>query len=212
VTPDGYSNDALSVMRALRDGTELSDRAFDEALFPREVRRHSDAFWTPLEVVRRVIDLIVPSTSTRVLDVGSGAGKFCIVGAALTGATFVGIEHRLSLVEAATEAATLARTPGASFIHGDFRFVDVTSFDVFYFYNPFEENLLPLEQRIDATVPLSPAKFVGDVRRAESMLARARKGTCVAMYHGFKGAMPTQYRRIARESCRMGYIDVWVKR
>src|SRR4051812_11246359 len=82
----------------------LTEDDFD-VVFPERVRRHSPHFWTPIEVAEAAASFLAPSPLVRVLDIGSGAGKFCIVGAARTGAHFSGIEQRPHLVAVARYAA-----------------------------------------------------------------------------------------------------------
>jgi len=91
------------LLRRLNDAT-ITDSDFDD-VYPSPIRRVSASFWTPVSVAARAARLLVRDASTRVLDIGSGAGKFCIVGAAVTGASFTGIEHRGHLVEVARVAA-----------------------------------------------------------------------------------------------------------
>src|SRR4029077_8901586 len=64
-----------------------SDDEFDSA-YDKQIRELSEQHWTPLWVAARVAHLLTRSGATRVLDVGSGAGKFCIVGALSTDAEF----------------------------------------------------------------------------------------------------------------------------
>jgi SAM-dependent methyltransferase len=195
----------------LRNGFAVSDFVFDDTFMPLTERRVSTLFWTPVNIALRVAELLVPRRSTRVLDIGSGVGKFCIVGAAATGARFVGVEHRQHLVHIATAAATEARLRTARFLHGDFGALDVRNFDSAYLYNPFEESCLPEAYQLDATIDLSATRFCTDVRRAEMLLAGARPGTRVATYHGFGGEMPSGYDHALRERHGAGYLDLWIK-
>jgi hypothetical protein len=71
----------------------IRDRDFD-SLFPDMYQEISDTHWTPVEIARRAAQLLVADSSTRVLDVGSGIGKFCLIGALTTSAHFVGVEQR----------------------------------------------------------------------------------------------------------------------
>src|SRR5207248_1405117 len=138
-------------------------------------------------------------------DVGSGSGKFCLIGAAATGARFTGIEHREKLVWTARTAAVRLGAEGARFLHGTFDSVDVSNFDGFYFFNPFGENLWS-EEHFDETVELSHDRFTADIERAEMLLTRARVGTRVVTYHGFGGEMPSGYRRTLREPWYRDYL------
>ena len=198
-----------SVSRRLREG-RVVDSEFDD-IYPTSVRDVSSSFWTPVSVAMRAAELLVHRASTRVLDVGSGAGKFCIVGAAVTGASFTGIEHRAHLVETARSAASRLGIEGARFVHGAFDTADVATYDAIYFFNPFEENLWDSEARLDDTVKLSDERFIADIEHAERLLAGARIGTRVVTYHGFGGEMPPGYCRALRERCHTGHLELWVK-
>lgn len=202
---------AKEIVEQLRRRNVIADRVFDETFFPLPAQRVSPSFWTPIEVAVRVAQLLVPRRATRVLDIGSGVGKFCIVGAAYTGALFVGVEHRSHFVRIATTAAARAGTDTARFFHGNFDIIDIRSFDSIYLFNPFEENCWPARDRLDLTVALSATKFYADVRRVETLLAGARGGTRVVTYHGFGGQMPDDYELVLRERRHSGYLDFWIK-
>src|SRR3954471_20676012 len=98
-------SDPAPDQRALSRHELGADDEFD-TVYSERVRSHSERHWTPVEVATRAADLLVASAYTRVLDVGSGAGKFCIVGALATRhGRFYGVEQRADLVHAAREAA-----------------------------------------------------------------------------------------------------------
>lgn len=194
----------------LRQGGRLSDSVFDE-VFPSGARNVSCNFWTPVAVAQRAAWLLVQEGCRRVLDVGSGVGKFCVVGAASTDATFVGIEHRGHLIVAAREAARRIGVSSAHFIHGTLDGMVASEFDAFYFFNPFEENLWTAEVQLDQTVALSERRFEADVKCAQQMLAQARVGTRVVTYYGLGAAMPTSYVLSYQEPHRSSFLKLWVK-
>ncbi len=197
------------VMR-LRAGRAVTDASFDE-IYPGNIRRLSATFWTPVAVACRAATLLAPDRASRVLDVGAGAGKLCILGSIATGATFVGVEQRAHLVEIAVRAASRASARGASFVHGHFDALDVTAFTGIYFFNPFEENLWPPKERIDEAPGPCAAKFDEDVRRAHAMLQRTRAGTRVVAYHGLGALMPHGFVHVLRERQHTGYLDLWIR-
>jgi SAM-dependent methyltransferase len=197
-----------ALSKDLREGRAV-DAEFD-LIYPPTVRSVSSSFWTPMSVAIRAAELLVYRASTRVLDVGSGPGKFCIVGAAVTGASFTGIEHREHLVRTARGAAARLGVEGARFLHGTFDTLSVANFDAFYFFNPFEENIWDLDH-LDRTVELSHTRFEADVKRAQKLLAAARVGTRVVTYHGLGGEMPSGYVQVLRESRHTGYLELWMK-
>ena len=82
-----------------------SDNRFNR-LFPEPVRLLAARHWTPLAVARKAASFLAADKGKRILDIGSGAGKFCLAAAYFTpDADFFGIEHRNDLVEYAQEAA-----------------------------------------------------------------------------------------------------------
>src|SRR5262245_18490885 len=104
-------NDSFeAVLAALRRGELVMDRDFDE-VFPFWSRKASSVHWTPVEVAVRAAMLLTgpaasPASVTRILDVGAGIGKFCILAAAiLPSARVRGIEQRAHLVDIARTAA-----------------------------------------------------------------------------------------------------------
>src|SRR3954452_18195742 len=71
---------AAALGDALRSGAAVPDAEFDR-LFPDELRDRSYLHWTPVEVAVRAAELLAPSPrGIRVLDVGAGVGKLCLIG------------------------------------------------------------------------------------------------------------------------------------
>jgi hypothetical protein len=188
----------------------LADEDFD-FVFPEVVRAHASQFWTPVEVAEAAAAFLAPDPSVRVLDVGSGPGKFCIVGAATTGARFSGIEQRPHLVAIAKQAACILCVPQAEFIVGTIDEVNWSSYDAFYLYNPFEENVFQEEGCYDHTVILSEQRFWRDVAFTECVLARAPMGTRIATYHGFGGRIPPSYELVDKRRYGRGILRFWTK-
>jgi len=197
-------------LRDLVRQRRATDSQFDEA-YPLAVRAASASFWTPVAVATRAAELLARDGAGRIADIGSGAGKFCLVGAATTQATFVGVEQRSRLVDAARAAATRLEIARASFIHGTIEHLDPLAYDGFYLFNPFEENLWAPTEQLDSSVELSEARFVADIVLTERLLASARPGTRLVTYHGYGAAPPEEYRHVLRERHHTGYLDLWVK-
>ncbi|PIR15353.1 MAG: SAM-dependent methyltransferase [Elusimicrobia bacterium CG11_big_fil_rev_8_21_14_0_20_64_6] len=198
------------VVGDLRGGRTVSDLQFDQ-VYPPEIRRLSPTHWTPVEVAVRAGALLAPDESARVLDVGSGCGKFCSV-AALSGlGRFIGVEQRPHLLAAAEMSAEELGADRASFVPGNMADLDWSSFDAFYLFNPFFENSSK-SIRIDETVSFGGGKFARYVEVVRAKLDNAKAGTKVATYHGFGGEMPAGYRRVKKEPMRSDFLELWVKR
>ena len=185
---------------ALRAGTPVSDLQFD-ALYPAHLRKLSFVHWTPVRVARRAAELLVDRPGTRVLDVGSGAGKLCIVGALTTQGCFVGVECRRALVEAGTDVVQRHGIPRVELVHGDMNAVDFGAFDAFYFYNPFYERLMALS-RSDEGSAETLRRHEREVSLVERRLAHAQADVRVVTFHGFGGVWPPRDKRVAHERYR----------
>jgi SAM-dependent methyltransferase len=193
-------------------GGELTDRRFDQ-VYPRSLRDISREHWTPVRVARRAAELLVQGGATSVLDIGSGPGKFCIVGALTTSLRFTGVERRRFLVDAARAAAARLGVAGrVRFCQANVLDFDFAGHDGFYLFNPFFEQvggrrLMP----IDAEVGHSGNLFQLYVKAVERKLAAAPPGTAVAIYHGFGGDLP-DYEEEHAEDIGDGDLALWKKR
>lgn len=200
-----------SLLRQLFQANGDVDSVFD-AVYPDWVRHLSKSHWTPFHVAVRAARLLVTSARTRILDVGSGAGKFCIIGALVTEGTFVGVEQRRGLVDVATQAA---RRYGVeeriSFMHANMTTIDWNEYDAFYLYNPFHEHTRRAQSTIDSSIELAEHFRDRYVAFTRQQLKLAPAGTRVATYHGFGGRMPASYKCVRREGCGTDFVELWVK-
>lgn len=172
----------------------MSDAAFDGVL-PTELRHLSAVHWTPYSVAVRAAEWLAPEPAMRVLDVGSGVGKLCVIGALATGAAWHGVERHRAAVRAAVGAAqAFGVSHRTHFVHGDALSIGWAPFDSFYFYNPFE--VFPLHDAVPEIL---------------ERLAWLRPGTRVVTYHGLGGEMPSCYRRIRRENLELGDLELWIR-
>jgi precorrin-6B methylase 2 len=198
------------VAATLRKGLPLRDAQFD-ALYPPWARRPGRIHWTPVEVARRAAQLLVTHPGTRVLDVGAGVGKFCMVAALTTPGVFYGIEQRRHLVKLAKEIAAQLGISNARFLPGNMTTLDWRSFDAFYLYNPFSENIPGLLDPIDETVELKGSLYARYIEFVREQLAMTGVGTRVVTFHGYGGGLPPAYEMVSDERCGNGHLELWVK-
>jgi SAM-dependent methyltransferase len=198
---------AQALRDALAGGAAVSDAELDQ-VFPEELRDRSYLHWTPVAVAVRAAALLAPLPSLRILDVGAGVGKLCLIGAAITGATWWGIEQDAVQVAAASHAAwALDVDRKTRFVHGDGSRLSWDEFDGFYFYNPFTTLMLAPH----ASPFVRYATIQHTLRRIEQRLATARPGTRVVTYHGFGGTLPAGYTLAAREPAGGDALELWLR-
>lgn len=198
-----------SLLSDLREGRTVPDRRFDR-LYPPEVRVHSKVHFTPVKVALRVRDWVGFDPSLRVLDVGSGCGKFCLVFAASGEGKVTGIEQRPFLHEAATKASDRLGVRNATFVCGRMEDLDWTGFNTFYFFNPFYERIA-YRKGIDDRTPPHAAIFFEHLRVVKEKLGEAKSGSRVLTYHGLGGKMPSEWVLVRTEPIGTDALQMWVK-
>lgn len=187
------------------------DQSFDYHL-PQRVRVKSAFHFTPVTVARRAAQLLAPRDGMRVLDVGAGPGKFCVIAAReRPTCKFVGIEQRPLLVELAQRLAHRMSAANATFLQGDALEHDWSGYDALYLFNPFGELLLRSALTIDQTVLRSQSRFEACVDGTRAKLAALRPGTRVVTYHGLGAAAPDGYELAERVQLGTDVLELWIK-
>lgn len=185
-----------------------TDSGFND-LFPREIQRYARRHWTPLDIINLSIDFLAEKNS-KVLDIGSGVGKFCLTGAYYApNAHFYGIEQRHNLVDLAVKAQKELGIENATFIKGNFTQLNLQDFDHFYFFNSFFENL-DVAGRIDDTLECSPALFKYYNHYLYSELKKMPSGTRIVTYHSILEEIPREYELV--QCFEDADLNFWIKR
>lgn len=185
----------------------VEDERFD-LIYPPEIRDLSCRHWTPVVVARRAAEFLVSEPKTRVLDLGCGPGKFCMVGALTTGGHFTGVEQRQQLAQLAQATIEREQIRNAEIIHANVTEIDFCAYDAFYLFNPFEENLSKMG-KIDSSVKLSKALYERYARHVATQFAQAPLGTRVVTYGGLCEEVPICYE--CPRSSFGGTLKLWQK-
>jgi SAM-dependent methyltransferase len=193
---------------ALRAGESVSDVTFDAHL-PVRYQAASVVHWTPMQACKDAVEWLAPEPGARVLDVGSGVGKLCLVGALTTPATFVGVEQRPHLVELSRNLAWQLGAKSALFVCKDAFDIDWGDYSSLYFYNPFIEGLFTEDRRIDTAIELSEELHAASVLRLADKLSTLRKGTRVVVYHALGCTFPCGFERVALKRSVHSDLELW---
>ncbi|MFN3299281.1 MAG: methyltransferase domain-containing protein [Sediminibacterium sp.] len=170
-----------------------SDQHFDQ-LYPPSISALASRHWTPLAVAKEAAAFLAVGSNTRILDIGSGVGKFCMIGAQFhPHAVFTGVEQRDSLTKIAQSIAQELSLANTHFLTGNFTEIDFTQYHHFYFYNAFYENLID-NDAIDQTVEQSPELFNTYNRKLYKQLKKLPAGTRIATFHSSENEMPSTYQ------------------
>ncbi len=191
------------------DSFFVSEAQFNK-LYPSSIHHLSDQHWTPISIARAAGSFLGQDAGCRILDIGAGIGKFCLVAAAQQPRChFIGIEQRKNLVHLAESAKRQTGSENVSFLTGDFQQIDFSHFDHFYFFNSFYENLATEKSWIDDKVGHSLSLYEHYTDRLHEKLAGMPVGTRLATYHSFHEVVPAHYKLIG--SARDTMLRYWIK-
>jgi len=183
------------------------DAAFD-TLYPPHIRDLSQLHWTSLDIALEASNFLA-SPGARVLDIGSGVGKFCIAAAVYHPDTqFFGIEQRKELFTFAKSAQEAIGVENVHFSYGNLMDLNYENYDHYYFYNSFYENIEP-GSRIDYSVNASFELYNQYTWYVHEMLSNRPAGTKLVTYHTQDKQIPSSYKLIENSYSR--FLKMWVK-
>lgn len=175
-----------------------SDDEFNQ-LYTKDIQYLANRHWTPLNVAISASRFLAVEPNQKILDIGSGAGKFCLTGAYYYPNTFFyGIEQRKKLVETADAIKNLLPLKNVAFIHGNFTKLNLSRFDHFYFYNSFYENL-DGTAKIDDSIAYSGELYNYYNAYLFKQLEGVRPGTRLATYHAIGIEIPSCFHIVGSD-------------
>lgn len=178
-------------------------------LYPSSLHAQANMHWTPLSVARKAAEFLAVGQTPRILDIGSGAGKFCLAAAYYRPAAFyTGVEQRKELVEQAEKANRVLGLQQVSFVYGNLLSADLAEYDHFYFFNAFFENLEETF-RIDNSIPYSRELYARYNRFLFRQLEKKPPGTRLATFHSTENEIPGMYHEVGAEE--EGLLKFWIK-
>lgn len=185
-----------------------SDNKFD-SLYPLSIQLLSKRHWTPLGIARKAAKFLATHDEVRILDIGSGAGKFCLAAAYYEPrGLYHGIEQRKNLIEHADAVRAKLELKNISFINGNFTKLDFADFDHFYFFNSFYENLAGTD-KIDSKLLYSVELYNYYNRYLYNLLEQRPSGTRLVTYHSLEDEIPPNYHEVGAELDNL--LKFWIK-
>lgn len=185
-----------------------TDQNFDQ-LYPPEIAALASRHWTPISIAKEAAAFLAVGQQPRILDIGSGVGKFCMVGANNhPEAFFAGIEQRPLLTDIAQTISQQLNLTNTAFITGDFTKMDFSQYQHFYFYNAFYENLIDNDS-IDQSIVQTPELYNLYNRKLHNLLKKLSSGTRIASFHSSDNEMPKGYEIVGVGSNED--LKFWIK-
>lgn len=195
------------IFEDLKQKKSIDDNEFNQ-LFPLRIKKLAARHWTPVKIAGKAADFLVDRPNTKVLDIGSGAGKFCLVGAACTKGMFYGVEQRESLIKLSRKIARKYKIDNIEFIHANITEVSFLDYDAFYFFNSFQENL-DLTARIDKSITPSERLYNLYTRYLTEQLEKTPVGTKLVTYWSSGREVPKSFS--LESVCYSGVLSFWRK-
>jgi hypothetical protein len=202
---------ARRLAEALRTGSCPVDHTFDRFL-PEPLRVVSPQYWSPLAVAKRAAEWLDDVGVHNVVDIGSGAGKFCVAGALFGRCHFIGLEQRVFLVDSARALARLFDVNDrVRFVRGALGAVPAPVADAYYLFNPFGQYWFEADDMVQTNVEFGNERLADDVAAAEQLLRRAPVRTWLLTYNGFGGRVPDGYELLRVDWELPGVLRLWRK-
>ncbi|MCX6295605.1 MAG: methyltransferase domain-containing protein [Bacteroidetes bacterium] len=195
------------IFECLKLSINIDDDAFN-TVYPEKIRTLAKRHWTPVEIAKRAAAFLVDKPGTKVLDIGSGVGKFCLVGASCTKGNFTGIEHRKALVDLSNKISRNHRIQNTNFINANIISIKFKEYEAFYFYNSFHENV-DMTAKIDDNIQTSFELYNLYHTHVYNQLSLAPIGTRLATYWSTKREVPSSYH--LKFSYKDGLLLFWEK-
>jgi SAM-dependent methyltransferase len=195
------------IFECLKLNIDVQDDHFN-TLYPDWIRDQARRHFTPVEVAKLAADFLVDKPQTRVLDIGSGAGKFCMVGASCTAGHFTGIDYRPHLIDLSKSIASHYHISSVEFVCDNVINIDFAAFEAFYFFNSFQEHIDDTA-RMDDKVETGRELYERYHTYVFEQLSRAPKGTRLATYWGLEDRIPPSYA--LQYTLHKGLLKLWEK-
>jgi len=194
--------------------SQYLDEIFDNErsllqLYPLSIQLLDKLHWSPLPVIYKAVQFLAEKKDAKILDIGSGTGKFCLAGAYYKpSAFFYGVEQRRYLIGHAEAVKEKTGSRKVTFLHKNFTQLNLKEFDGFYFYNSFFE-CIPGTDKIDDSIAYSPELYHYYSRYLRLQLDEMPAGTRVVTYCSWNDEIPPGYRLVESDTDQL--LKFWEK-
>lgn len=187
-----FKNKYKMIFKYLESDLEVEDKDFD-LIYPSKIKAVAATHFTPVKVSKIAAFYLADRKGVKVLDIGAGAGKFCMIGSACTDGYFTGIEQRKTLWQVARRISKRYNLTNVKFINANIIDISFKDFDAFYFFNAFYENISILG-KINDEIELSRELYEKYSDYVKEQLDLKPIGTKLVTYYSFLNEVPDSYK------------------
>lgn len=190
---DSKIEEEVMIFKNIQSNIEIIDSDFDQ-IYPNKIKKIADIHFTPIQVSKTAAQYLADREGVKILDVGSGAGKFCMIGSACTEGHFIGVEQRKGLCTVAKRITRKYKLTNVEFIHSNITDISFKEFDAFYFFNSFYENISIFANKIDDEITLNRDLYPLYSAYVKEQLDSMPIGTKLVTYFSFLKEIPDSYK------------------
>lgn len=196
------------VFEQLKQQKYPSDLKFD-AIYPKTYQEHSARHFTPVAIAVKAAKWLASDPEDKILDIGSGVGKFCCIGSSVSGAQFYGVEKRKTLINLSNKIKRSYQLKNVHFVNKDFTELDFSRFSGIYFFNSFQEQM-DETCVLDETSRVSLEAYQLYHEQLRLKLEECKPGTRLVTYYTMKNKIPSSYRFI--DANETGLLKFYIKK
>lgn len=180
------------LFKHIKSDIDVADSDFN-SIYPDKIKQAAVTHFSPIKVAKIAANYLADKSGIRVLDIGAGAGKFCMIGSACTDGYFIGVEQRRSLHNLSKQIASQYNLTNIEFINSNIRNIKFKEFDAFYFYNSFYENVCPIAGLTDE-IELRNDLYYKYSAYVKEQLDEMPIGTKLVTYFSSASVTPDSYK------------------
>lgn len=199
--------DFMTTLQDLLQQEQVFDDDFDALLFP-QFQNHSNRHYTAIYVAKLALEFLIQDEQTHVLDIGSGVGKFCTVGALLYPNPFTGIEYRKDQVDIARQIASQFDWNRVNYLQDNVLNQTFKDYDAIYLFNPFLEHK-DETAKMDHQIEIAPSDYSRYKNHVHFQLEQKPIGTRLVSYYCEKAQIPSSYQ--LKQSKLGATLQFWEK-
>jgi len=196
------------IFNQLKQERIIPDKEFDQ-IFPPKIRSLSERHWTPVLVAKIASNFLCQDDNQRIVDIGSGVGKFCFVAGTLQPkSTFYGIDLRDSFIKLSKKIKKKYSLDNIDFEYRDILETDFSSYDGIYFFNSFQEKIDD-SSVMDEESAVSHELYNVYTQHLYQKFLQMPAGTRLVTYHTAEFCIPENYKMV--ENHLMGNVKCYIK-
>jgi hypothetical protein len=181
----------IDIKLKLKAGKEVFDDEIDFLLNP-SFQPHADRHFTSIYIAQLAVKFLTENGEKHILDIGSGTGKFCLIGGMISTSKFTGIEYRSDFVEEANKFISAAELTHVQFINANMLDCSFEDYNAFYMFNPFLEHVDPTATMGSGVQP-SETLYHKYNQHVVNQLNNCAEGTRLVTYYINENLIPKSF-------------------